>query len=351
VLILAGDVFHSWDDARDPALLAKLKAELAALGPVPVIIIPGNHEFLGGSGRHPFAPVPDLGRNVRLVTQTPFAAMTIGQVEFLAFPFQEGKTSAELFETLPSPSPGTWRVGILHGTASDRPQLRMSAYGQESAEEGGDLLIQDQDLQAAAFRYTALGHIHKKDEWQLPGGARASYPGSPCAVRRTEDAPRGFNLVELEEQNGRVQLRWQALKTATRAVRKHFMVLPGGEAEAVDSARAWIKSLDPGLWPVAKLSGLADIGALNEGLRRLAAEFKDSFKLPPDIACDAAAFDAGSGAAGSPLVQDFFAAIRAQADAAPPRSLARAMLLGWFAMSLSEKKAEDAFRKALESRP
>jgi hypothetical protein len=351
VLILAGDLFHSWNDAKDAALLAKVKAELQALGRLPVIIIPGNHEFLGGDGRHPYDPLPDLGRETRLVKQTPFAAITIGKVEFLAFPFQEGKTSAELFATLPPPAPGVWRVGILHGTVSDRPQLRMSAYGKEDAEAGGELLIQDRDLQAAGFRYAALGHIHKKDEWRLPGGALAAYPGSACAVRRTEDQGHGCNIVELDEENGQARLSWVELKTAARAERRAFIVLPGAEAAAIESVRAWLQDLDRGLWPVAKLSGLGDTGALHAGIRRLEADFKDAFKLPPDISLEVAAFDAGSGAAGSPLVQDFFAALRAQAGAVAPELLARAMLLGWFALSLNEKKAEDALRKALEARP
>ena len=113
VILFAGDTFDSFPDAL------ALRAEFAAWADglpegVQVLLLPGNHEELG-KGTNTLASL-SFGPRVRQVSTMPFEIVTLGDVEFILFPFHEGYIDPATLD-LPPAKAGV-RVAVLHGTVA-----------------------------------------------------------------------------------------------------------------------------------------------------------------------------------------------------------------------------------------
>lgn len=338
-LVLAGDLFDSHSDLSDPILTQKIADVLSALGKTKVIIIPGNHEALLGSG--PVEAPAALRRvtNVHCVFKAPYERVDIAGVAFYAFPFNKGATTLELFKDLPAPVVGELRVGIMHGTAVDSG-VAPSAYEEDNEEKGGDMLIFDRDLTAAGFAYAALGHIHKPYRWAVKGGGSAGYPGSPCAMRVKEEEERGVLEIVLEPGAAAVV---KVLPLATiRAKRETIWVTPGEEQAAVEKAELFLSGLPRDIYAAVYFEGLADRKKLEVAKDKLEAQFKPNFELPPEVRVHH--LDDIASVKGSPAArayEDLLAVLKKRSEDVPggmdPRLRSRAATLGWFALAGGSK--------------
>lgn len=330
VLILAGDVFHSGAEAGDRALQDAVAERLELLAPRPVLMIPGNHEHLRLDGRSLYGGRSDFGRNVVLFNELPFQRFAKGRFAFYGFPFQAGASTSELLGALPEPG-DEFRIAILHGTVTGRPECVDFAYDADGREEGGDLFIDLDDLIRGGFRYAALGHIHKRMKWRLGENSWAAYPGSPDAVTVKEEEPRSVNRVEIDELTGGMTVKEVALETATRRSRKVFFALPGREHEVFESVRRFIEAEGDGARPVAYIEGLARAGMLDEKKDELLRAFPDRgviVKLRAKILEE----DAGE----SDILRRFLAKMGEESEAADSDAqkarLAKVALMGWLAL-------------------
>lgn len=345
LLVIAGDAFNSPADARDGGLIQRVRAEFDALVSTKVVLIPGNHETQGGGT---FRSPDDFGRNCEVFLQD--GVLALGCVRVHAFPFRPNARTAELFGNVGATKDDQWRIAVLHGTAVDLPVLALYAAQEESLEPGGDLLIKNADLARAGFRYAALGHIHKPGSWNLPNGGKAAYAGAPWCVTVREETPRSVVVAELDEATGSTRLELVALPTP-RAVRRSFLVTPGGELAALSEVEAFFRSQPKDVWPVAYLEGLGDKGLLDRRKADLERHLAAEWPLPPEVRIRERDFRGFEGAKVPLLARHYFEALKvrlAGAQGEEREVLMRAAVLGWLALKQPAGRPEEDLLTKLE---
>src|SRR6185437_3189914 len=164
-LLIAGDFF---DHGRVGS--ATLAATAAALGqvPVPVVILPGNHDpFMPGSAY----TRANLGANVRVLSTPGGETCYLAELDLDIWGRPHcGYEDFRPMEDVPPRGRATWQVAMAHGHLTRGPADLRHAYPispAEIAESGRD--------------YVALGH------WDMPfdassGAVAAAYSGSPSRV-------------------------------------------------------------------------------------------------------------------------------------------------------------------------
>ncbi|MFA6582980.1 MAG: DNA repair exonuclease [Elusimicrobiaceae bacterium] len=335
-LVISGDLFDSAGEAE--FLHEAVKTILTEINPVPVLVIPGNHDFL--RGENPFDGRYDLGQsvNVRLLTQAPFDVFRLDKFVLYGFPFQPSLTTADLFRTLP-PLAGEKRIAILHGTPSAMEALAGFAARPENAEEGGDFIIKEQDLRMSGFIYAALGHIHKPAQWQS-GDAFLSYCGTPDAVRITEEESGFVNSVTVTAE-GKASVERLAVKNALAAARKQFLVFPGDEDELFEKINAFVSEVKDRCRPGVIIDGIADLNRVQDTALRVSSKWK---ALPCPVHFKIRAEQTGENAKDMMLCT-FLRRIQTQAadNPSPARrdTLRRMLVLGWRTMTGKTIDPED----------
>jgi DNA repair exonuclease SbcCD nuclease subunit len=184
VIVFAGDTFDSFADAVQCRGDLARWAEALPAG-IAILLLPGNHEELG-RGTNTLAAL-NFGSRVQVITATPFEAVTVGDTEFLLFPFREGyfdPASVPLSPHTTSP-----RVAVMHGTVAGM------AYLGEGPEEAENSLIDPSIFARMGVCYAALGHLHGAREERI-GETLVVYPGSPRVWRKGERGPRTVSLVD-----------------------------------------------------------------------------------------------------------------------------------------------------------
>ncbi|OGR56402.1 MAG: hypothetical protein A2X36_11630 [Elusimicrobia bacterium GWA2_69_24] len=343
-LVVAGDLFHSGKVLRDRKLLADLREALAGTAGKPVLLIAGNHEHLrsvGAAATPPCAADPfaglELGGHVFACGAGP-ADREVGGVRFRLVPFQRQGLPAQGLR--PAAAEDLPRVAVLHGTAIDRPGLTMAALDSGDDEDSGDCLLRDADL--APFRYAALGHIHRRDQWSPGPGCVASYPGSPDMVSSDETEERTVNRVTLDG-TGAATVERVPLRAAHRALPLHILLLPGLARQAEERARLRVAQAPPGQVPVLRITGFAPRAEAAGLCASLESAFRSRAPRPivKNRVRDSGELEVGAGS----LVGELFAKLGALEERDPVLA-GRAAHLALLAMSgeniPAELAAEDA---------
>lgn len=209
-VVIPGDLFDSVQPTMDEVrLIVELIERLA--DEVPVILIPGNHD-MGTSGSMATALEPlKLRGNVHIMERPGSILVNLGgqPVRFFGLPYpSRGRLLATIDDTGKSPEEVT--ALINHGLASILRSFAMDfengvpnvllAHGSVSNAKVGeqprsianDILIPLPELER--FDYTALGHIHQRQQV----GPTAWYCGSLLRQSFGEERDyKGFNIVEL----------------------------------------------------------------------------------------------------------------------------------------------------------
>ena len=168
VLILAGDIF---DTPITPP--EEVEALLDALGklPVPVIVLPGNHDA------HVFTDL-DPSRwpaNAHLLRESEGQCVELSDLGLTVWgkpTYDHTPAFRPLVGLPPRPVKG-WFVAVAHGLVFDQPDFA----GRSS------LILQD-ELAAADCDYIALGHVHAFRD-VTRGSAPAFYSGAPWGSTTT----------------------------------------------------------------------------------------------------------------------------------------------------------------------
>jgi exonuclease SbcD len=187
VLLIAGDFF---DHGRVSAATLRAVAEALGQVPVPVVILPGNHDpFLPGS---PYDRA-DLGANVHVLSTPGGETYEIAELDLGIW--GRPHCSYEDFRPMagvPPRGPATWQVAMAHGHLTRGPADLRHAYPIAPAEIAGS----DRD-------YVALGHWDKPSD-ASSGAVVAAYCGSPsrlgtCALTTLRLEADGRRHVSVEQ--------------------------------------------------------------------------------------------------------------------------------------------------------
>jgi DNA repair exonuclease SbcCD nuclease subunit len=217
-VVVAGDVFD--DNAVGPDAIQRARDVLEEFAPLPVLLLPGNHDAGG-----PDCVLRRLGagRHVRpLLDRIP---VDIAGARFYPSPLLRRHERDDPTNELPSRSPSDpIRVAIAHGGLLD--------FGESESHNRIDYPT----VLAKGFDYLALGDWHG----MLRFGPRVWYPGAPEATRFKEKLPGNVLVVEIDEPGGVPRVEPVEVQR-TRWVERHDTL---DDDEHVEALATWFDRLE-----------------------------------------------------------------------------------------------------------
>ena len=177
LVLLSGDLF---DGPYTRESVSAVCAALERCG-VPVMIAPGNHDYLCAGSPWLSESWPD---NVHIFTGA-LSAVTIAELDCKIY--GAGYRSMEcpgLLEGFRAEGPEAYHIALLHG---DPLRLR-SPYCPVTAAQVRD----------SGLTYVALGHIHKAGSFRARN-TLCGWPGTPMGRGFDETREKGVYILELEE--------------------------------------------------------------------------------------------------------------------------------------------------------
>jgi DNA repair exonuclease SbcCD nuclease subunit len=229
-IVVAGDVFESNQVSRE-TLVRTLDA-LNTL-PVPVFLLPGNHDPLDGAS---IFATPEFRRTADhvIVLRDREPIPVSDGVEVVGAPWGTKHPSSDLCANLAAelkPAPkGTVRIAVCHGQVdtlspdSSRPEIINLAAAEQAIAEG-------------KFHYLGLGDRHSVTE--VGGTGRIWYSGAPVATDFDEVDPNKALLVEVDPSSGTCTV--EPLQVGDW----HFIAeaFPLNSQEDLDHYSAWLDGL------------------------------------------------------------------------------------------------------------
>jgi exonuclease SbcD len=186
VVLLPGDLFD--DETAGPDTAGYLKAQLDALAPIPVVITPGNHDYL--SPASPYA-ADDWPANVHIFGTGDFTVLELWDLDLSitgCAQVHRGGISGWLGGLeVPRGECGT-KLLVFHG-ARMLPNFR---------HDGRTMPFDEKMLLGLGFDYAAVGHYHDLAIFHDSGGVpRGAYAGCPQGRGLDETGPKGVIVGEI----------------------------------------------------------------------------------------------------------------------------------------------------------
>ncbi|HQD86197.1 MAG TPA: DNA repair exonuclease [Bacillota bacterium] len=188
-LVIAGDLFDSNAVSLD---MARYVLDcFASLAPVPVYILPGNHDVLGSASiYHTITRLGRLPSNVTVLVEaaqevTPCPGVAVFAAACTAK--QGGDRPLRRLMSLASQSDAKYKLAVVHASV-DVPGLSIDPL---------ESLVSREDIESCPFHYIAMGHWHSRQVWSQ-GSIQALYPGTPETLGFGETpSPGTVTLVSL----------------------------------------------------------------------------------------------------------------------------------------------------------
>lgn len=191
-IVVSGDVFESNQISRQTVLRA---IEALKTLPVPIFLLPGNHDPLDASSIFSTQEFMEAGEHIIVIRDMqPIPVPGLDDVEVVGAPWRTKHPDSDLCAALlavSEPSVGVTRVAVCHGQPDTlspdkgRPELINLAKAEEGIANGH-------------IHYLALGDRHSVTEVGYTG--RIWFSGAPVATDFTEDNPNKTLLVELNAE-------------------------------------------------------------------------------------------------------------------------------------------------------
>jgi DNA repair exonuclease SbcCD nuclease subunit len=265
-IVVAGDVFES--NRLSYQTVVRAVDALAQL-PVPVFLLPGNHDPLDAASIFDTTPFRQAPPHVVVLRDTrPMTVPGLPGVEVVGAPWTSKRPvtdlCADMLKGLGKVASGGVRVGVAHGQVDtlapdqDRPDnIALAAV---------EVAVLEHRLQ-----YLALGDRHSATPLGETGAVW--YSGAPVATDFDEVAPNRALLVALDPVNPPAVTQ---LPTGTWQFAAHHHELAG--APDIASLRAWLERLPNKERTVLKLSFTGTINLQDSlALESLITEFEPYF--------------------------------------------------------------------------
>lgn len=183
LVLLAGDLFDgSYTQDSFRAVCNALKEV-----EIPVFITPGNHDFCQPNSPYLAENWPE---NVHIFKHPAMEAVHLPTLDCTVYGAgYEAMDCPALLENFRAEGDSKWKIGILHGDATNTS----SPY----------CPVNPQQVRLSGLDYLALGHIHKSGSFRS-GDALCAWPGCPMGHGYDETGIKGAILIELGDDT-----RWE----------------------------------------------------------------------------------------------------------------------------------------------
>lgn len=190
-IIVAGDVFESNQLSRETLVRA---VEALKNLPVPVFLLPGNHDPLDGSSIFLTKEFSQAPRHVFVLKdRQPIRVPGVAGAEVVGAPWRSKRPGSDLCASLANalePAIGVTRIAVAHGQVD-------SLSPDTSRPDIIDMATAEQAIVDGKFHYLGLGDRHSVTQVGTTG--RIWYSGAPVATAFDEVDPNKALLVELDD--------------------------------------------------------------------------------------------------------------------------------------------------------
>ena len=179
LILISGDLFHRPPLKRD---LKELSYRLESIAPTQVVMMAGNHDFMGEHSNYRGFVWPE---NVHFFESETIDTIYLGQLNTWVYglSYEHREISVPLYDYVrPYDEPG---IHILLAHGGDEKHIPISYKG----------------ITQAGFDYVALGHIHKPEV--LSG--HMTYAGALEPIDRLDVGEHGYVYGEISEKGTRIQ--------------------------------------------------------------------------------------------------------------------------------------------------
>lgn len=258
-IVIAGDLFNSFDPAPD--LVARVKAafQKTAETGIPAILIPGTHDsyrYARCVYRHEEFPAVDI----LLENGKPLPKNLNGHNVFFYGYSGTGKSDRDSSNFHRCIEEGI-HIALVHGTISGGTHWSTSTR---------DFPLDSDDIRDSGFDYIALGHHHDFQEFKY-GKLSAVYPGTLEGLKFGEEGERHLLIAEISENGAILERTPHNQRTLSKV---HLDLSASGIESTEDLAIEIEKRADPNAILKIVLSGAADFVI---PLSQLEARFADRF--------------------------------------------------------------------------
>ncbi len=190
-VILAGDIYDV--ELHNLKAQAFFQKEMVRLShhEIPVFIVHGNHDFMGGSSFQLAFP-----SNVSVFAETvenKYLETSTGvSIELVGFSYDKQNIKEKMINQYQKQYLADFHIAILHGNLGNSGQHQYAPFTIS-------------DLQEKQFDYYALGHIHKRET--ISSQPLAIYPGSLVGSTNKEVGEKGFYLISMDESEIKTDFR------------------------------------------------------------------------------------------------------------------------------------------------
>ena len=195
-IVVAGDVFESNQLSRSTVLRA---LEALKTLPVPVFLLPGNHDPLDASSIFSTAEFNAGAAHIVVVRDgIPLSVPGLSNIEVVGAPWRTKHPNTDLCAQLVNnlePAGSTLRIAVAHG------QVNVLAPD-ASRPEVIDLSVAESAIADGRIHYLALGDRHSVTS--IGSSGRIWYSGAPVATAFDEVDPNKALLVELGQETCQV---------------------------------------------------------------------------------------------------------------------------------------------------
>lgn len=233
-IVVAGDVFESNQLSRQ-TLLRALDA-LASL-PVPIVLLPGNHDPLNTASIFSTAEFLQAGDRVKVLhDMVPIELPGVAGVEVVGAPWRSKHPNSDLCAQLASnlgAADGVIRIAVAHGQVD-------SLSPDTSRPEVIDLAAVERAITEQKYHYLALGDRHSLTE--VGSSGCVWYSGAPVATAFDEVDPNKALLVNLTRHgSGDVACVVESLQVGAWSFIAEQRAMNG--ADDLDQFRDWLNTL------------------------------------------------------------------------------------------------------------
>jgi DNA repair protein SbcD/Mre11 len=174
LLLIVGDLFDSSRVPEDSVAFAMGEIGRARM---PVVMIPGNHD--AHDERSIYAPLSaaSLPRNLHLILEPEGRTIEFPKLATRVWgkALVEHSPDYRPLGGMPQPAEGHWNIALAHGLFT------------EDVDTGRSSPITPDEIEASAYDYIALGHVHVFGDVSR-GSTKAAYCGTPAPLYSSAEA-------------------------------------------------------------------------------------------------------------------------------------------------------------------
>jgi len=174
LLLIVGDLF---DSSRVPETALRFAMDQIGRARMPVVMIPGNHDAHDERSIYAGLAAADLPANLHLILEPDGRTIEFPElaVQIWGKALVEHSPDYRPLGGMAEPAPGKWNIALAHGLFT------------EDRDNGRSSPITPAEIEASAYHYIALGHVHVFGDVSR-GTTTAAYCGTPAPLYASTEA-------------------------------------------------------------------------------------------------------------------------------------------------------------------